>query len=149
MGPADRWRVWGGYYEEGTLIRVSRWVTADSVIECRDALAMPAAPDRLVLLRRMRVRRGQARLRLTSDPRPGFGADRILEDGERVRPACTVTGGTVPEEHALGLLGDPGGGDRVGNQAATQFQLDTFGEALQLFAAAARHDRLPPEGNGR
>lgn len=306
--PADRWHVWGGYYEEGTLIRVSRWVSADAVIECRDALAMPAAPDRLVLLRRIRVRRGQARLRLTLDPRPGFGADRmtyaqvedgvwtahggglrlrllgaaqarrqagsglhgafrlrpgeehdivlevatgseaprlnpselwrateqewrravpdcsalaaprdarhayavlrgltsgaggmvaaattslperantgrsydyryawlrdqcyaglavaahgphelmdsavrftaerILEDGERVRPAYTVTGGTVPGEHALGLPGYPGGGDRIGNHAATQFQLDTFGEVLQLFAAAARHDRLPPE----
>ncbi|MFI6808079.1 glycoside hydrolase family 15 protein [Streptomyces luteogriseus] len=306
--PVDRWRVWGGYYEEGTLIRVSRWVTADSVIECRDALALPATADRLALLRRMRVERGEARLRLCLDPRPDFGAhrmadirleggvwtaqghglslrllgapeatwdresglngefllrkgeehdvvfelatgsdigrlhagelwreterewrravpdcstlaaprdarhayavlrgltssaggmvaaattslperantgrsydyrftwlrdqcyaglavaahgphglmdsavrftaERILEDGERVRPAYTVTGGPVPEEHALGLPGYPGGGDRVGNQAAAQFQLDTFGEALQLFAAAARHDRLPRE----
>ncbi|PWI06076.1 glycoside hydrolase [Streptomyces sp. NWU339] len=306
--PADRWHVWGGYYEEGTLIRVSRWVTADSVIECRDALALPATPDRLVLLRRMRVERGETRLRLSLDPRPGFGAhrmtnarleggvwtaqgdglrlwllgapeaewdgqsglrgefrlrrgeehdlvlelasgptggrlepgelwraterewrravpdcstlaaprdarhayavlrgltssaggmvaaattslperantgrsydyrfawlrdqcyagvavaahgphelmdgavrfiaERVLEDGERVRPAYTVDGGPVPEEHALRLPGYPGGGDRIGNRAATQFQLDTFGEALQLFAAAARHDRLTAE----
>ncbi|GGZ02451.1 hypothetical protein GCM10010300_53020 [Streptomyces olivaceoviridis] len=56
--PVDRWHVWGGYYEDGTLIRVSRRVTADSVIECRDALAMPASVDRLVLLRRTRVERG-------------------------------------------------------------------------------------------
>ncbi|WP_306187331.1 glycoside hydrolase family 15 protein [Streptomyces sp. MK5] len=306
--PEDRWHVWGGYYEDGTLIRVSRWVTADCVIECRDALAMPASVDRLVLLRRMRVERGQARVRLVLDPRPGFGADRvhdprlegdvwaaragglrlrvagahqaawspesglrgdirlrkgeshdlvlelseggdaprldpgrlwketeeawqravpdcsglaaprdarhayavlrgltsssggmvaaattslperantgrsydyrfawirdqcyaglavaahgphelfdtavrfttgrILTDGEGLRPAYTVDGGPVPDQRGLPLIGYPGGSDRIGNQAAAQFQLDTFGEALQLFAAAAHHDRLTPE----
>ncbi|MHC3474791.1 glycoside hydrolase family 15 protein [Streptomyces sp. 7R007] len=306
--PDDRWHVWGGYYEDGTLIRVSRWVAADSVIECRDALAMPATTDRLVLLRRMRVEHGEARLRITLDPRPGFGservrdprlqgdvwtaqagglhlrlsgahqaawdpqsglrgdvrlregehhdlvlelaegvqtqkldperlwayteqawrravpdcsalaaprdarhayavlrgltsasggmvaavttslperansgrsydyryawirdqsyaglavaahgphdlldsavrftADRILTDGESLRPAYTVDGGPVPEERRLPFTGYPGGSDRVGNQAAGQFQLDAYGEALQLFAAAARHDRLTAE----
>ncbi|MGW4568882.1 trehalase-like domain-containing protein, partial [Streptomyces sp. NPDC004561] len=77
--PEDRWHVWGGYYEDGTLIRVSRWVTSDAVIECRDALALPASVDRLVLLRRMRVEKGEARLRLGLDPRPGFGAGRMRE----------------------------------------------------------------------
>ncbi|WP_069817216.1 glycoside hydrolase family 15 protein [Streptomyces sp. TP-A0874] len=307
--PVDRWRVWGGYYEEGTLIRVSRWLTADSVIECRDALAMPASADRLVLLRRMRVERGEAVLRLSLDPRPGFGArsmgnhrleaggvwtaespglrlrllgadragwhpgsglsgefrlrggerhdivleiatgpstgpldpaelwrrteqewasavpdcsalaaprdarhayavirgltsadggmvaaattslperadtgrnydyrfawlrdqcyaglaiaahgahdlldravqfaaERLIEDGEHVRPAYAVTGEPVPEQRPLRLLGYPGGSDRIGNQASAQFQLDTFGEVLQLMAAAARHDRLTPD----
>ncbi|AKJ08710.1 glycoside hydrolase [Streptomyces incarnatus] len=303
--PVDRWHVWGGYYEDGTLIRVSRWVTADSVVECRDALAMPGSVDRLVLLRRMRVERGEARLRLSLDPRPGFGADRvrdprlegdlwaadagglrlrllgahraawnpesglrgefrlregehhdlvlelaqrggtaaldperlwkdtedawrrsvpdcstlaaprdarhayavlrgltsssggmaaaattslperantgrnydyrfawlrdqsyaglavaahgphdlldtavrftaerILADGEGLHPAYAVDGGRVPGERGLPLPGYPGGNDRIGNDAAEQFQLDAFGEALQLFAAAAHHDRL-------
>ncbi|MFR0354881.1 glycoside hydrolase family 15 protein [Streptomyces sediminimaris] len=303
--PADRWHVWGGAYEDGTLIRVSRWVTADCVVECRDALAMPASPDRLVLLRRMRVRKGEARLRMRLDARPGFGAhrmrrprledgvwtaeaeglylrlagapgaswepeeglrgefrlregeqrdlvlefatargnprldagelwratertwddavpdcsglvaprdarhayavlrgltssaggmvaaattslperanagrnydyrfawlrdqcyaglavaahgphqlldsavrftaERILADGERTRPAYTVSGDPVPAEHTLDLPGYPGGSDRIGNHAGRQFQLDTFGEALQLFAAAAHHDCL-------
>ncbi|TQJ91244.1 glycoside hydrolase family 15 protein [Streptomyces sp. SLBN-31] len=306
--PLERWHVWGGYYEDGTLIRVSRWVTSDSVIECRDALAMPASPDRLVLLRRMRVERGEARLRVSLDPRPGFGTDRLrgprlegdvwtarsselclrllgahhaswnpesglrgefrlhkgdehdlvlelatgeqaspleprclwarteeewrgvvpdcsglaaprdarhayavlrgltssaggmvaaattslperansgrsydyrfawlrdqcyaglavaahgphplfdsavrftaerlLDDGAGVHPAYSVDGGPVPEEDTLPFPGYPGGSDRIGNQAAEQFQLDTFGEALQLFAAAARMDRLEPE----
>ncbi|MDN0196539.1 glycoside hydrolase family 15 protein [Streptomyces sp. S.PNR 29] len=307
--PVDRWHVWGGSYEEGSLIRVNRWVTPDSVIECRDALAMPARPDRLVLLRRMRVERGEARLRLDLDPRPGFGsgrmkdprledgewtaegeglrlrlagagdavwrpesglrgefrlrrgeehdlvlelaegrgggealdadalwrateqawrravpdcsqlaaprdaghayavlrgltstsggmvaaattslperansgrnydyryawvrdqcyaglavaahgphelldeavrfvAERLLEDGERLRPAYTVDGRPVEYERSLRLSGYPGGSDLIGNDAAAQFQLDTFGEALQLFAAAAAHDRLTPE----
>lgn len=306
--PADRWRVWGGYYRDGTLIRVSRWVTADAVIECRDALAMPATADRLVLLRRMRVEAGEARLRVALDPRPGFGArrvrdprlrdevwhadadglrlrllgapraawnpqsglrgefrlregerhdlvlelserehadrldpeelwertertwrravpdcstlaaprdarhayavlrgltstsggmvaaattslperadtgrnydyrfawirdqcyaglavathgphelldtavrftaERVLADGERLHPAYTVDGGAVPGQHKLALRGYPGGDDRIGNHAADQFQLDAFGEALQLFAAAAHHDRLTRE----
>ncbi|MEU3254863.1 glycoside hydrolase family 15 protein [Streptomyces sp. NPDC006997] len=306
--PADRWHVWGGAYEEGTLIRVHRWVTADAVVECRDALALPAAPDRLRLLRRMRAVRGGAPLRLELDPRPGFGAhrmreprlreglwtaagpglrmrlagaaqatwdprdglrgefrlaegeehdlvlelstdtgaepvdrldpaalwraterewrravpdcsdlvaprdarhayavlrgltsgaggmvaaattslperanagrnydyrfawlrdqcyaglavaahgphelldsavrfttERVLADGDDLRPAYTVTGGPTPPERELPLPGYPGGGNRLGNRAARQFQLDTFGEVLQLFAAAARHDRL-------
>ncbi|MEU0337467.1 glycoside hydrolase family 15 protein [Streptomyces bobili] len=306
--PGDRWHVWGGYYEDGTLIRVSRWVTADSVIECRDALAMPATADRLVLLRRMRVEKGETRLRVTLDARPGFGAgrlrdprladdvwtadaeglrlrllgahtaawdpesglrgefrlrkgeqhdlvlelserertdrlepeelwaatedawrrtvpdcselaaprdarhayavlrgltsssggmvaaattslperadtgrnydyrfawirdqcyaglavathgphdlldtavrftaERILADGKGLHPAYTVDGRPVPDERRLRLRGYPGGDDRTGNQAADQFQLDAFGEALQLFAAAAHHDRLTPE----
>ncbi|MFF9171314.1 MULTISPECIES: glycoside hydrolase family 15 protein [unclassified Streptomyces] len=306
--PVDPWHVWGGSYEDGTLIRVSRWVTADAVIECRDALALPADLDRVVLLRRMRAERGEARLRLTLDPRPGFGtrrmsearlvdgewtarcaelrmrlagapeatwdadrglvgefrlragehhdlvlelgpgagaepldadalwraterewarrvpdcsalaaprdarhayavlngltsraggmvaaattslperantgrnydyrfawlrdqcyaglavaahgphplldqavrftAERLLADGEAVHPAYTVDGEPVPRERTLPLPGYPGGGDRVGNHAAAQFQLDTFGEALQLFAAAAHHDRLTPD----
>ena len=42
--------------------------------------------------------------------------------------------------------GYPGGADIVGNQVNQQFQLDAFGEALLLFAAAARHDRLDADG---
>jgi hypothetical protein len=40
--------VWGGYYEEGSLIWRSRWVTDEGVIECREALAFPwrSAPAR-------------------------------------------------------------------------------------------------------
>ncbi len=79
------------------------------------------------------------------DSAVAFTADRIPADGDAVRPAYTVTGEPMPREHALPLPGYPGGSDRIGNEAATQFQLDTFGEALQLFAAAARHNPLAPE----
>ena len=40
---ADRF-VWGGYYEAGSLIWRSRWVTGDAIIECREALAFPGDP---------------------------------------------------------------------------------------------------------
>ncbi|MFD5451005.1 trehalase-like domain-containing protein, partial [Streptomyces sp. NPDC127100] len=93
VGPVDPWHVWGGSYEEGTLIRVSRWVTPDCVVECREALAVPARTDRLVLLRRMRAVRGESRLRLVLDvgggggpgpaPPPPTGPPRLDDDEAR------------------------------------------------------------------
>jgi GH15 family glucan-1,4-alpha-glucosidase len=75
-----------------------------------------------------------------------FSRERLLDDGPDLKPAYTVTGDEVPSEKALrGLDGYPGGSDRVGNRANQQFQLDAFGEVLQLFAAAAERDRLEPD----
>ena len=71
-----------------------------------------------------------------------FVAERLLEDGDRLAPAYTSTGDPVPDQRHLNLPGYPGGFDIVGNWVNKQFQLDAFGEALLLFAAAARHDRL-------
>lgn len=65
--------VWGGYYEPGTLIWRNRWVTNDTTIECRDALAYPGNPDRLVLLRRIEAGDRPARVRVMLDLRAGFG----------------------------------------------------------------------------
>lgn len=76
----------------------------------------------------------------------GFVTDRLLADGPDLRPAYTVAGDLVPEETTLPLPGYPGGADVIGNRVTHQFQLDTFGEALLLFAAAARHDVLDRDG---
>ena len=303
--------VWGGYYEPDTLIWRSRWITADSVIECRQALAAPARPHRAVILRRVIARHGAARVRITLAPRAHFGhgtlgelaraedgtwrartadihltwtgardarpgdetlsltldvpegahhdlvlvlstdahdgaapepdrawagtrahwreripglqcagaaqrdarhayavldgltsagggtvaaattslperarqgrnydyryvwirdqcyagqavaasgphplldgavrfvRDRLLADGATLRPAYTIAGGSVPDERRLDLPGYPGGSDIVGNRVNGQFQLDVFGEALLLFAAAAAHDHLDSDG---
>jgi alpha,alpha-trehalase len=298
--------VWGGYYERGSLIWRSRWVTDDGIVECREALALPSQADRAVLLRRIRVVAGCAALSVRLAPRTGFGAEppadprregklwrlrtgevaglwagaadarpgeggrleldldltegegrdlvlvldrardpappppaeaawsetqaawsehvpeladaaatrearhavavmrgltassgamvaaattslperaregrnydyryawirdqcyagqaaaaagvdailddavrtvsaRLLDDGPDLRPVYTAGGGRVPDERRLDLRGYPGGCDVVGNRAGDQFQLDCFGEALLLFAAAARRDRL-------
>ena len=297
--------VWGGYYEPGTLIWRSRWVTEDAIVECREALALPSCANRAVVLRRVIARRGAARVGVRLDPRAGYGAEalehlacedgvwtgrsgatelswagapdavpadggletaldlaqgehhdfvlvlstdrdgpgrpdpdaawqaterawservptmrdtaadrdarhayavlsgltstgggmvaaattslperarqgrsydyryvwvrdqcyagqavaaagahplmddavrfvsaRLLSDGAGLAPAYTVSGGRVPDEHRLGLPGYPGGSDKVGNWVNGQFQLDAFGEALLLFAAAADHDHL-------
>ena len=79
------------------------------------------------------------------DAAVGFVAERILTDGDRLKPAYTVAGGPVPQQRRLPLPGYPGADVVVGNHVTDQFQLDAYGEALQLFAAAARLDRLPVE----
>ncbi|WP_017972555.1 glycoside hydrolase family 15 protein [Actinopolyspora halophila] len=306
VSPGDPWYVWGGYYEETTLIWNSRWMTSSGVIECREALAFPADPHTVVVLRRVRALEGPAEVRVCLDPRADFGRHglgslsregdvwtggvgplhlrwsgveqarrvdggllttlrvppgsthdlvlelsdrplsehpvvashaweatehgwrsgvpalgrvvgerdaqhsyavlrgltssvggtvgsvttslperaeagrnydyrytwirdqcyvgqavavdgphpllddavefvtaRLLDDGPELRPAYTVTGGRMPDMHRLPRVhGYPGGGNRVGNSVAEQFQLDVFGEALLLLAAAARQDRL-------
>lgn len=306
VAPADPWHVWGGSYHPGTLVWRSRWVTSTSIIECDEALAYPADPDVVVVLRRIRAVAGEAsvtiRLRVGSgfaEPRQqhaaetdgtwqgrsddvefrwhGGGAarvapdgtleasvhlveghehslvlelargrlpmsppdtrgvwdatfegwrrtvpdldglplageirqsyavlagltssahgmvaaatmslperaeqrrdydyryawirdqcyagtavarlgdvpllesaltfvtDRVLADEEKLRPAYRVDGGPVPNEHHVGLGGYPGGGDTAGNWVNRQFQLDACGEALTMYAAAARRERL-------
>lgn len=313
--PVEVRHVWGGYYEPGSLIWRSRWVTRDGVVECREALAFPGDADRVVLLRRITGCKGTTRLRVLLQPRAVFGrkgpgrlrcdddvwrgtsgplhwrwsggadartarpADgrgevlacevtvdegqhhdfvlelaagalpdqppdpdvawdataaawrrtmpplnctiaprdgrhayavlrgltssgggmvaaatmslperahgnrnydyryawirdqvyaglaaatagttelldqavsfvgaRLLEDGPDLKPAYTVTGEPIPSEEELDLPGYPGGSDKVGNWANQQFQLDVFGEALQLLAKAASVDRLDAEG---
>ncbi len=298
--------VWGGAYEEGSLIWRSRWVTTESIIECREALAFPGDPHRAVVLRRISSVSGRARVRVALDARAGFGGHRMVERsladdgtwtmrsgplrlrwtgastatpqdpalevgielnqgdhqdlvleisdqalphecpppdalwagterawrdavppmvdtiaerdarhsyavmrgltseaggmvaaatmslperaeqgrnydyryawirdqcfageavaangphplldnavrfvserlqdaGPQLKPAYTVSGEPVPDETSLALPGYPGGTDKVGNWVNKQFQLDAFGEALLLFAAAAQHDRL-------
>jgi len=76
--PADPWYVWGGYYEPGTLIWRSRWV-GSSRTECREALAMPAGPHRVVILRRIEAIDGPARVQVALDVRSGFGRSRMTE----------------------------------------------------------------------
>ncbi len=71
-----------------------------------------------------------------------FVAERLLTDGPHLKPAYTSTGGPVPSQRCLDLPGYPGGHDILGNHVNAQFQLDALGEALLLFAAAARHDHL-------
>ena len=305
--PADPRFVWGGYYEDGSLIWRSRWIATSGIIECREALAHPGDPDTAIVLRRIVAHDAPAEVSVVFDPRAGFGhygmsrvkhehgcwtgttgplhfrwsggdhaaqqddgslglrirlepgeqhdlvlelssarltgpppdagraweatesswgrtvpalgpnlaprdarlsyavlagltsrgggvvaaatmslperakagrnydyryvwirdqcytgqaiaadgphpllddavrfvAERILADGPRLKPAYTITGDNVPDERVLRhLAGYPGGSDKVGNWVNQQFQLDALGEALLLFAAAARHERL-------
>ncbi len=74
-----------------------------------------------------------------------FVSARLLDDGPELMPAYTSSGGAVPTQHRLRLPGYPGGSDIVGNHVRQQFQLDVFGEALLLFAAADSYDALGDE----
>jgi GH15 family glucan-1,4-alpha-glucosidase len=70
--PVDTF-VWGGHYQDTSLIWRNRWVTRHGVIECDDALALPADPHRAVVLRRIIARESPARVRVTLDPCARFG----------------------------------------------------------------------------
>ena len=76
--PRDPWHVWGGYYEPRSLIWRSRWV-GSGVVECREAMAMPADPGRAVVLRRIEAKEGPARMRVVLDLRAGFGASKVRD----------------------------------------------------------------------
>jgi alpha,alpha-trehalase len=91
--PADPWYVWGGYYETGTLIWRSRWV-GGSRTECREALAMPADPHRVVILRRIEALDGPARVDVVLDVRAGFGRNRMT-DLARTRGRWTGRSGAI------------------------------------------------------
>jgi GH15 family glucan-1,4-alpha-glucosidase len=71
--------------------------------------------------------------------------ERLLADQFKLAPAYTAAGGEVPDQRDLDLPGYPGGFDRIGNWVNKQFQLDAFGEALLLYADAARCDALDPD----
>ena len=71
-----------------------------------------------------------------------FVAERLLDDGPGLMPAYTVAGEPIGDEVSLRLRGFPGGAAKSGNWVRGQFQLDALGEALSLFAAAARLDLL-------
>src|SRR5207244_2070299 len=56
------------------------WVTAHNrIVECRDALALPAGPRHAVLLRRIEAVDGAASVRVLLDPRAGFGSEPMRE----------------------------------------------------------------------
>lgn len=69
--------TWGGYYEDGSLIRRSRWIlTGGAIVESREALALPATRGRAVLLRRVQAIEGRARVLARHAPQG--------RDGERL-----------------------------------------------------------------
>ncbi len=76
----------------------------------------------------------------------GFIGARLVADGANLRPAYTVAGEPVPSERPLPLPGYPSAPPIAGNHVNEQFQLDIFGEALSLFASAARLGRLDEFG---
>lgn len=75
VAPVGRF-VWGGYYERPGLIWRSRWICDDdSIVECREALALPAKPQRAVVLRRVCAIRGTAHVRVLLELAFDFGRE--------------------------------------------------------------------------
>ena len=77
--PVGQRFVWGGHYEEGTLIWRSRWVTTDSEVESREALARPADLHTAVLLRDIAGVDGVSRVRVVFEPAADFGRHGLSE----------------------------------------------------------------------
>ncbi|MGH2857581.1 MAG: glycoside hydrolase family 15 protein [Solirubrobacteraceae bacterium] len=118
--------VWGGWYEPGSLIWHSRWITEDATIECREALALPASPDRAVILRRVIAVDGHAQVDVVLNPRGDFGQDGLRRltrrddgawtgelPGTRICWAGGQNATAAPDGHGgraltLGLELDPG-----------------------------------------
>jgi GH15 family glucan-1,4-alpha-glucosidase len=76
--PRDTY-VWAGSYDDGSLVWRHQWVTSDAVVECRDALAQPADPARVVVLRHVDARQGDLRVRVRLDLRARFGVDPMTD----------------------------------------------------------------------
>jgi hypothetical protein len=91
--PADRF-VWGGYYDRRSLIWNSRWITSSGIVECREALAMPASVGTAVVLRRICARGAPVRMRVILDVRAEFGVEGMT--GLRRDDAGTWTGRSGP-----------------------------------------------------
>ncbi len=72
--------VWGGYYEAGSLIWHSRWVTHGGIIESREALAFPGDPHRTVILRRISAVDADARVQVVLDPRARFDKEPMSDE---------------------------------------------------------------------
>ncbi|HEX3902033.1 MAG TPA: trehalase-like domain-containing protein, partial [Polyangia bacterium] len=72
VSPVGRF-VWGGHYEDGSLIWRSRWITeGGGIVECREALALPGRTDQAILLRRVIAVSGPARLMVALAAGAGF-----------------------------------------------------------------------------
>lgn len=92
--PIDDRFVWGGSYEEGSLVWKSRWITSSGIIECRDALAFPGDPHTAVVLRQIVAVQGAARVRTVLDPRGEFGK-RSMTHLERAGDLWTARSGSL------------------------------------------------------
>jgi alpha,alpha-trehalase len=71
--------VWGGYYEEGSMIWRSRWTTDNGTIECREALAYPGDPHCAVLLRRISTPHGAGAVSVAVQACSGWGTGEMRD----------------------------------------------------------------------
>jgi hypothetical protein len=76
--PNNRY-VWGGHYEPRSLIWRSRWVTDDSIIECREALSFPGELARATVLRRILAVEGDAHVRVHLEARTSYGRESMSD----------------------------------------------------------------------
>ncbi len=139
--PANSRCVWGGHYESGSLIWVSRWVTTDGIIECREALLFPGERGRVVLLRQVHALDRDAVVRVRLNPRADFGREPV-RDARRYGPLWTARCGDLHLRHTggedLGLTADGALGGQLRLPAGGQHD-------MVLEIATHPLDEAPPE----
>lgn len=104
--PANRRFVWGGHYEPGSLVWVSRWVTTDAIIESREALLFPGERHRIVLLRQIHAVDGDAVLHVRLDPRADFGREPVRDVHRAGRHWLARSGGLYLRHSGGEMLGE-------------------------------------------
>jgi len=138
--------VWGGYYEPGSLIWRSRWVTTNAIIECREALALPASANRAVILRRVLARRGTARVDVLLNPRSAFGEQPLRNLAQCDDGAWT---GIVGDVHLCWTGGRDASPHADGNRGKALAAALTIDEGAHhdfvLVLATDQADREPPD----
>ncbi|OKI49731.1 glycoside hydrolase [Micromonospora sp. CB01531] len=112
--PANRRFVWGGHYEAASLVWVSRWVTTDGIIQCREALLFPGERHRIVLLRQIHAVDGDAVVHIRLDPRADFGREPVREVRRAGRHWLARTGGLYLRHSGGEMLGQTSDGPLCG-----------------------------------
>ena len=124
----------GGFYEPGTLIWRSRWVTTDAIVECREALALPSRRGRAVLLRRIEVLEGTARMDVRLRMRGDWGREPVRDLRRDPDGAWRGRAGTVD------FAWHPGAAAH-GDASELGLELDPRRAAARARPAAGRADR--------
>jgi hypothetical protein len=122
ISPRGRF-VWGGYYETGTLIWRSRWITESGIVECREALALPAKPERALVLRRVMAVSGSTPVEVSLAAGAGFDRHGMA----RLRRQDDVWLAELGEERMLWLGGaeaEPRGGVGRGQALTMELRLE-------------------------
>ncbi|KAB7847227.1 glycoside hydrolase family 15 protein [Streptomyces mobaraensis] len=122
--------VWGGYYEEGTLIWRSRWVTDAGIVECREALAFPGDPHHAVLLRRIMPCRHPARMSVALEPCAAFGRYPLRGFTRRAPGVWAGHAGDLAVRWS-GRFPEPRPADGGGRRLVTELTVEA-GECLDL-----------------
>ena len=115
--PEGRW-VWGGSYEDGSLIWHSRWVTDDGIFESRDALSYPGEADRAVLVRRVRALDTPGVMKIELDARSDYGRQ-SLGRWRRKDDCWEANGSDIVARWWAGPEGETARLDRQGRLALT------------------------------
>lgn len=134
--------VWGGFYEEGSLIWHSRWVTDTGTIECREALAFPGDAGRVVILRRVMAIEGDAQLSVVLNPRADFG-HRGLVSLKRASGVWTGRSGSLNARWTGGDDARPAGKDD--DAQGLRMELTVRAGEFHDFVLELSEDALPEE----